>query len=336
MVARRGVSKLRSWAQEHVVIADGPKAGKRWRPGNAAWGEVLDSMDDSGLEQVTIRGSVQSGKTASLLVAALGHSAAGRSVLFYEPDDKLRIAMSARVRAWARACRDPVVHEAWAKERPPHWRTYANGGRLEVLNAGARTAGLMRTAEIVILDELRAFPRDIILELVDRMAAYGGKGRLITASSADEEDICKTTTELQKSDARYWFVPCPACGQSAPVVWENVVLPKTASARPVYVFPCCRAEVGTMALKRAVGAGAWRGDPQGRHRRHARVSRRLLRLPLRDLGDHHASLGPGDLPPQADRLRGRATRLRARASREAVEGRACRRGDGKPHRDNVS
>ena len=216
MVAARNVSELRRWAEANLVVADGPKAGRRWKPGNPAWAEVVDAMDDPALEQVTVRGSVQSGKTASLIVAALGHSAKGRSVLFYEPDQALQRAMSARIRAWAMVCRDDAVREAWERPRPPHHRTYSNGGRLEVLNAGQRTGTLMRTAEIVILDELRAFGRDIVLELIDRMAAYGGKGRLITASSAGEEGTCRTTTELEKSDARYWFIPCPACGQSAP------------------------------------------------------------------------------------------------------------------------
>ena len=215
-------------------------------------------MDDRTLEQVTVRGSVQSGKTATLLVAALAHFAAGRSVLFFEPDEALKRAMSARVRAWARACRDPLVSEPWATPRPPHQRTNDAGGRLEVLSAGQRTGTLMRTAEIVILDELRAFGRDIVLELVDRMAAYGGKGRLITASSAGEEEACRTTTELEKSDARFWFVPCPACGQSSPVQWSNVVIAKSPGRPPVYAMPCCKATLGSQAFKRAVAAGAWR------------------------------------------------------------------------------
>ena len=258
MVAARRVSALRAWAEKHVVVADGPRAGKRWKAGGAPWAEVLDAMDDPALEQVTVRGSVQSGKTASLLVAALGHFAAGRSVLFYEPDEALKRAMSARIRAWARACSDPLVSEPWERPRPPHSRTNDAGGRLEVLSAGQRTTTLMRTAEIVILDELRAFNRDIVFELVDRMAAYGGKGRLITASSAGEEDSCRTTTELEKSDARYWFIPCPACGQSAPAQWSNVIYPKTSGRPPSYAMPCCKAMLTTTAFKRAVAAGHWR------------------------------------------------------------------------------
>ena len=258
MVAARGVSALRRWAEKHVIVGDGPRAGKRWKPGGAPWAEVLDAMDDRELEQVTVRGSVQSGKTATVLVAALGHFAAGRSVLFYEPDEALKRAMSGRVRAWARACRDPMVSEPWARPRPPHSRSNAAGGRLEVLSAGQRTTTLMRTAEIVILDELRAFNRDIVLELIDRMAAYGGRGRLITASSAGEEDVCRTTTELEKSDARYWFIPCPACGQSAPALWSNVIIAKAASRPATYTMPCCRAALGAQAFKRAVAAGEWR------------------------------------------------------------------------------
>ena len=258
MVAARDVSRLRAWAEKHVVVADGPRAGKRFKPGNAAWGEVLDSMDDPAVQQLVVRGSVQSGKTASLIVASLGFSARGESVLLYQPDDKLKIAMSTRLRAWARACTDPVVSEAWERPRPPHQRAYSNGGRLEVLNAGARTAALMRTASVIVVDELRAFGRDMLGELVDRMASYGSKGKLITVSSAGEEGVCKTTTELEKSDARHLFIGCPACGRKAPAEWRNVIFPKNPKREPTYTFPCCTATVTTSEFKRAVNLGEWR------------------------------------------------------------------------------
>ena len=257
-MAAGDVSPLRRWAETHIVVADGPRAGRRWKAGNPAWAEVLDAMDDASIEQVTVRGSIQSGKTATLLVAALGHSAAGKSVLFFEPDEALKRAMSTRIRAWARVCTDPVISSSWDRPRPPHSRTYENGGRLEVLSAGQRTATLMRTAEIVILDELRAFNRDIVLELVDRMAAYGGKGRLITASSAGEENSCRTTTELEKSDSRYWFVRCPSCGKDSPAVWSNVIFPKDAARMPTYAMPCCAASLTTPSLRRAVADGRFR------------------------------------------------------------------------------
>ena len=249
---------LRAWANKYLVVADGPRAGRRWKPGGAPWVEVLDSCDDRTLEQVTIRGSVQSGKTATLIAAALGHFALGRSVLFYEPDHKLMVAMAARVRAWGRACRDPVVRDAWESPRPPRARTGATGGRLEILSAGEGGAGLMRTAEVVIVDELRVFSRDMLAELIDRMAAYGGRGRLITASSAGYQDECRTSIELGKSDARHWFVSCPACGQSTIARWESVKIPKAQRAGPRYLMPCCGASLGSVEFRRAVQAGEWR------------------------------------------------------------------------------
>ena len=70
-----GVSPLRRWAEQHLVVADGPMSGARFTAGGGGqgtttmpcWREPLDAMDDDrDLEQVTIRGSVQSGKTASI------------------------------------------------------------------------------------------------------------------------------------------------------------------------------------------------------------------------------------------------------------------------------
>ena len=80
----------------------------------------------------------------------------------------------------------------------------------------------MRTAEIMIVDELRVFHQNMLGELVDRMASYGGAGRLITASSAGYEYECRTTTELEKSDSRRWFLRCPSCGRENIAQWANV------------------------------------------------------------------------------------------------------------------
>ena len=121
-MARRGVTPLRRWAERNIIVGDGPRAGKPWRSGNAAWAEVLDAIGDPKVRQVTLRGSVQAGKTATLIASALGFFAAGHRVLILEPDNDLRRALSARIRAWARLCLDESVSGPWMRERPPHER----------------------------------------------------------------------------------------------------------------------------------------------------------------------------------------------------------------------
>ncbi len=254
--AAGGVSALRRWAEKHLVVADGPRAGASWQPGGAPWCEPLDAMDDPDLEQVTLRGSVQSGKTATLIAAALGHTAAGRSVLFFEPDDKLKRTMAARLIAWGRACTDEAVRAAYEPKRPPFVRSTDAGGRLEVISAREGGAGVMRTASVVIVDELRLFHQDLLGDLVDRMAAYGGEGRLITASSAGYEHECKTTVELEKSDARRWFLHCPACDRENVADWRNVIF--KGRRYPVYVMPCCGAALEGIPFRRAVAGGRWK------------------------------------------------------------------------------
>ncbi len=250
------VSALRRWALRNLVVADGPRAGRPFRIASPPWGEVLDAMDDATLEQVTIRGSVQSGKTASLIAAGLGHMAAGRSVLIFEPDDRLKRALAARVLAWGRLCKDEMVRQAFEPKRPPFARTTTAGGRLEVISAREDGAGVMRTAEVVIVDELRLFHLDLLGDLIDRMAAYGGKGRLITASSAGYQDECKTTTELDKSDSRRWFLKCPECGQANIADWRNVNY--KARRYPFYAMPCCGSALEGIPFRRAVQAGTWK------------------------------------------------------------------------------
>ena len=263
-LAARPLSEIRRWCEKHLIVGDGPLAGSRFRVGGGgqgrapmpAWRDVLDAMDDGAVEQCTIRGSVQSGKTASLIAAALYHFARHRSVLVYEPDDRLKRTLGARIVAWGRLCEDETVQAAYTPKRPPFVRTTDAGGRLEVISAKEGGAGLMRTAEIVIVDELRVFHADLLGELIDRMAAYGGKGRLITASSAGFEDECRTTTELDKSDARRWFLRCPSCDRENVADWKNTIY--KGRENPVYIAPCCGAELGGVLFRQAVAAGRWK------------------------------------------------------------------------------
>ena len=258
------MSDIRRWCEDHLVVGDGPLAGARYRVGGGgqgrapipAWRDVLDSMDDPEVEQSTIRGSVQSGKTASLIAAALYHLSRGRSVLIFEPDDRLKRTLAARIVAWGRLCEDEAIQAAYTPKRPPFVRTTSAGGRLEVISAKEGGAGLMRTAEVVIVDELRVFHADLLGDLIDRMAAYGGRGRLITASSAGYENECRTTVELDKSDARRWFMSCPSCDRQNIADWKNVIY--KSRENPVYSMPCCGAELGGVRFRHAVTAGRWK------------------------------------------------------------------------------
>ena len=194
-------------------------------------------------------------KPPALIAAALYHASQGRAVLIYEPDDKLRRALAKRILAWGRLCRDARIALAYGPERPPMAREIAGGGRLEVLSAAEHGATLMRTAEIVIIDELRAFKEDVLAGLIDRMASYGGKGRLLTASSAGYEDECRTSAELEKSDNQRWQIHCPECASSNVANWESFHMPKGGA--PFYAMPCCGAVLKTAGLRRAVAAGRW-------------------------------------------------------------------------------
>ena len=186
----------------------------------------------------------------------------GRSVLFLEPVEALQRFMAKRIIAFGRACLDPGIRAAFESKRPPLVREHENGGRVEVLAAAADDSGLSRTADVVIVDELRAFWADLLQELSDRMASFGGKGKLVTASSAGYADECKTTAEFQKSDQRQWFMACPKCGRASMTAWAAFRYKNRASPR--YVMPCCAAELDTKALAGAVNAGRWKATAVAR------------------------------------------------------------------------
>ena len=253
---------IEAWAGRRIVLPDGPHRGQRYRVRREPWRDILAALSSPQLEQITIRASVQSGKTAALIVTALFYMARGKSVLFLEPVESLQRHMAKRIIAFGRACLDPGIAAAYEHPRPPLIRQHANGGRVEVLAASADDAGLSRTADVVIVDELRAFRGDLLQELTDRMAAFGGRGKLVTASSAGYADECKTTAEFQKSDQRQWFIACPKCGRASMTAWAAFRYKNRA--QPRYVMPCCAVELTTKALAGAVNAGRWKATAVAR------------------------------------------------------------------------
>ena len=182
---------------------------------------------------------------------------------------------------------------------------------MKIISAREGGAGVMRTAEVVIVDELRLFHVDLLGDLVDRMAAYGGKGRLITASSAGYQDECKTTHELEKSDSRRWFLQVPGVRtgkhrrlakrelQDAPVsVLCHAVLRIGAGGNSVPP----RRPGRTMEGDKGPDGPGYAGLPPGR-----------LRFAVRILADHRAAMEAGRRSPEANREHGRSHLISDRA-----------------------
>ena len=146
-----------------------------------------------------------------LIAAALYFMDMGKSVLFFEPNDNLKRRMQKRIRDWGMASSNEQIVKAWTPMRVRSIASTKAVGSLEIIGGQEHGAGLSRTAEIVLVDELRAFTMDLLQEITDRMAAFGGKGRLITARRRGIKTSAGPPPSLAKSDFRQWFVRCPNC-----------------------------------------------------------------------------------------------------------------------------
>ena len=195
--------------RENIIIPDGPRKGQPFKILREPWRQIAKAITSPRLEQITIRASVQSGKTALLIAAALYFMAMGKSVLFFEPNDNLKRRMQKRIRDWGMSSSNEEIVKAWTPMRSPFYRVHENGGSLEIIGGQEHGAGLARTAEIVLVDELRAFTMDLLQEITDRMAAFGGKGRLITAS------FCRISRSVP-NDCRVGEIRLPAMVHEVP------------------------------------------------------------------------------------------------------------------------
>ena len=112
-----------TWAGRNIIIPDGPRKGQPFKILREPWREIAKAITSPRLEQVTVRASVQSGKTALLIAAALFFMDMGKSVLFFEPNDNLKRRMQKRIRDWGMSSTNEGIVAAWTPMRSPFYRT---------------------------------------------------------------------------------------------------------------------------------------------------------------------------------------------------------------------
>lgn len=241
--------------------------------------------------EVTIRGSAQWGKTVSIIQPTLGawHE--------YGPLDSLVVhpTMSAATE-WVNNKWLPMRRQAPGlraifgdgrgenRDATMNQETLARNGSLKVASAGSPADLTGTTRRLVIGDDLAKWEMtemgDPEALMVSRAAAFED-AKIVRISTPLILGTCRITRAFQRSDQRFYHVPCPHCGNRAPLTWENFranIDPERLHAAHFTCEACgCTIEHGDKV--RIVGQGGWvahnpRGDHPGFHLWRAYVPQR--------------------------------------------------------------
>lgn len=242
--------------------------------------------------EVTIRGSAQWGKTVSVGNPLIGawHE--------YGPLDSLVVhPTTSSAEEWVRTKWLPMRRKA-----PSLLRVFGDGrsgdqtdtlkdqetlrrdGSLKVVSAGSPDDLAGTTRRLVLMDDLSKFemtqkgdPEQLAMS---RASAFED-AKIVRISTPQIAGTCRISRAYQRSDRREYHVPCPHCGDFAPLTWENFRKNINPERLHAAHFTCesCGAEILHADKEKMVLAGRWvatnpGGDHPGFHLWRAYVPQR--------------------------------------------------------------
>lgn len=273
------------WCEENIVFDErspmpGPFNINRFR----FLSEVHDVLSpEHPCREVTIRGSAQWGKTVSIIQPTLGawHEYAPLDSLVVHPTlsaatewvDNKWLPMRRQADGLLRIFGDGRGGDN--KDAKFSQETLARNGSLRVVSAGSPSDLTGTSRRLVIMDDLSKY------EMTDKgdpeaLATSRASGfedaKILRVSTPLIKGTCRVSQAFARSDQRFYHVPCPHCGNMAPLTWENFranIQPERLHAAHFTCESCgCAIEHGDK--DRIVRAGKWvannaNGDHPGFH-----------------------------------------------------------------------
>lgn len=246
-----------AWAQQHLVVPDGPRAGEIWDASLTPY--LIEPVNmlgpDSGENEMAVRKSAQTGFT-TMLIAACGH--------MIDQDPCRAMIVQPTTGALADFNKDkltPAIEGSpilARKVKPQTSRAgdastgtskrYA-GGALTLAIATSAADLRSKTIKKAFLDEIDEYPDDLdgqgdpIAMVEARQESFLMSGDWLRAkiSTPTIKGASKIDAAFLAGDQRYWHMPAPCCGAMFHFSFDRKLFRfnETYPYEAHYVTPCC-------------------------------------------------------------------------------------------------
>lgn len=273
------------WCEDNIVFDErSPRPGPFSIKGFEFLREIHQVLSpEHPCREVTVRGSAQIAKTESIVnpTVAAWHENMPLNSLVVHPTGKaagdwvdqkwgpLRRSAPSMVRMFGRGGGSDNADTKFRQE------TFDRTGILKVTSAGSPDDLAQTSHRLIVLDDLSKFemhPKGDPEEMAASRAESFEDAKILAASTPQIMGACRITRRFLRSDQRFYHVPCPHCGNMAPLTWENFrarIDPENLSGAH---FSCesCGGVIEHHHKAQIVAAGRWvprnpRGDHPGFH-----------------------------------------------------------------------
>lgn len=258
------------WADEYLVLSpeDSAEPGKFSVDRAPYQRGMMDAVSDPTIRDVVFCTSSQIGKSqmAKCILGYHVHQDPG-PLLVIQPTTEMAEAFSKDRLA-------PMVRDTpvlTSKIADPKSRSSGNsilhknfaGGQLTLIGANSPAGLASRPIRIVFADEVDRYPTsagsegDPLFLARQRSVTFHNR-KFIMASTPTVEGISRIWRAFEQSDQRYFYLPCPHCGEFHTLKWPQVQWDEGDPLSARMVCPVCGALYNDADKLRMLNAGEWR------------------------------------------------------------------------------
>jgi len=238
MVALPPELSLNEWAEEYAYLsAENSAEPGKWHTIPYQRG-MLDAITDEDVEQATYMKSARVGYT-KIIDHAIGY------FIHHDPSPILCVQPTLNdARDYSKTEIAPMIRDTPALRglvSDPKAKDSDNtilqkqypGGSLTLVGANSPTGFRRLTKRVALFDEIDGYPvggagseGDQIKLGVKRTETYSNR-KIVVGSTPTIKGFSRIEREFERSDKRYYFVPCPHCGHKHRLTWANFSWDKT-------------------------------------------------------------------------------------------------------------
>lgn len=137
------------------------------------------------------------------------------------------------------------------------------GGYLAIVGANSPAGLSARPVRAVFFDEVDRYPAsagsegDPINLGIARTKTFTHNRKIVMVSTPTNKGASRIEAAFDQSDQRYYYVPCPDCGHSQKMEWQNVHWDKDAPETAEYICQDCGSAWDDAKRYRAIKNGKW-------------------------------------------------------------------------------